>query len=335
MIKNILILFLLNFIYVDAQEYYLDLKSNIDDTGWGTTNSVSVIQNMFNYGRNLENQQLKTVSGFVSVPGITMPTQQNWDLMSEKEQLFYLLNQERKDRGLKELELLFQPLSEISQYYSSLLLTNNLFGHTSDGKTSYQRMSSVAGYNTSNIDYCPYSENLAVFMVSNQYPWYAVPAAVYGWNYEDAGSNWGHRRANFYKNFVDNYGSNGKEGFLGVGISKGPYTSTRSGITFNFSTMIVMNFFDPKASFQTTTSIKSKTNEEINVRISCSNQLITFYNFEIKNIKLIIFDLLGNQLVSKNINAETSFEFYTLNPILFYEISDEKSVIKRGKIGNF
>lgn len=332
--KTFAVLVLLFPLFSISQNYYLDLKSDINSTNWGSTASVSVIKSMFDNARKAENEQLKTVVGFVSVPSITMPNQQNWNAMTEQEQLYYLLNQERKDRGLKEFELLYSPMSKVSQYFADFLLQNDKFGHDEDQKTPWQRMASVPGYNTANVDACPYAENLAVFMSTSAYDWKAIAAAVYNWNYDDAGSNWGHRRANLYKNFIDNYGTTGKEGFMGVGISKGQYTH-KMGTTYNFTTMIVMDFFDPKAFFLVSANPKNEQNSKLAIGVFANNNTIKITNLQSQWLSITCYDLLGNIINNQSIEPNNFTEFYSQVPIIFYKINANEMYSSHGKISNF
>ncbi len=317
-----------------AQNYYLDLKSDINYTDWGSTPSVTSIKNMFDNARANENIQLKTVIGFVNVPAITMPSQSSWDAMTDQEQLFYLINQERKDRGLKEMELLYAPVSKVSQYYSDFLLQSDSFGHEKDQKTPWERLESVPGY-TLNSDNCNYAENIAVFMQSNKYAWFAIPAAVYNWNYDDANSGWGHRRANLYKNFIDNYGITGKEGFMGVGVSKGQYTSHISGTVFDFTTMIVMDFFDPKSSFKLTSNIIFDKKNYPTLAINSNNNWIKCTNLTDYAASFSCYGLLGNEISKQTIAPQQMIEFYSESSIIYYTIQSENKSPYSGKIINF
>jgi hypothetical protein len=68
--------------------------------------------------------------------------------------------------------------------------------------------------------------------------------------YDDAGSGWGHRHAILWYPYNDNSGPSGQEGFLGIGRANGgPYQGPFSQ-PWNFAELIVMNVFDPCATWQ-------------------------------------------------------------------------------------
>jgi hypothetical protein len=90
------------------------------------------------------------------------------------------------------------------------------------------------------------SENLAaVFAPSMACAPLPLEQAIYGWLYEDTQQGNGHRKAVLYNipPANDNYGTAGKEGLIGVGVSIGLYQGSAYGI------VMVFDFFDPNASY--------------------------------------------------------------------------------------
>ena len=74
----------------------------------------------------------------------------------------------------------------------------------------------------------------------------ALERAVYNWMYVDAQSAWGHRHCILWTPYNDNNGSNGEEGFLGIGI-QGVENYMNMGM---YGVVVVMNVFDPCASWR-------------------------------------------------------------------------------------
>ena len=67
--------------------------------------------------------------------------------------------------------------------------------------------------------------------------------------YYDSGSSWVHRHTILWYPYNDNSGPAGKEGFLGIGrAGGGPYQGSFSEV-WNYAEMIVMNVFDPCATW--------------------------------------------------------------------------------------
>jgi hypothetical protein len=123
------------------------------------------------------------------------------------------------------------------------LLDNDAWGTT-------RTISRGSGSTPAAIGACPTtsaSPNIAVFVTADGIALGRAPG--YNWMYVDAGSGWGHRHAILWYPYDDNGGPTGKEGFLGIGRANGgPYQGPFSQ-PWNFAEMIVMNVFDPCASW--------------------------------------------------------------------------------------
>ncbi|MBI5029307.1 MAG: hypothetical protein HZB51_02180 [Chloroflexi bacterium] len=214
------------------------------DIAWsGGTSTVADIQAAFNNARTQENAQLGK-----SIPLLMLPSQATWNAMSDGEKAFWLSNRERIDRGVLAMHSTEANVTSVAQYYAAYLLSHNTFSHNADGRSPWQRL-----YTNSAINACHDSlgvaENLAVFVTSGNSIPLPIERSIYMFMYVDAGSAWGHRHAILWYPYNDNSGPSDKEGFLGIGRAHGgPYQGPFSQ-PWNYAEIIVMNFFDPCASW--------------------------------------------------------------------------------------
>ena len=224
------------------------------DINWsGGTSGVADIQNAFNNGRSVENSQLGT-----SVSMLTLPAQSEWDGMSDNEKALWLINRERIDRGVMPLHDVEGNVTGVATYYANYLLDNDAWGHYEDGNSPWQRLNNNPTINGCH-DSLNVAENLAVFVTSGNSIALPIERSIYMWMYDDAGNSWGHRHAILWYPYNDNSGASGMEGFLGIGRANGgPYQGPFSS-QWNFAEMIVMNVFDPCASWQYPSSVTSIT----------------------------------------------------------------------------
>ncbi len=196
---------------------------------YSTESSVAAVQNRFNAARTNENSQLGT-----EIPMLSLPSQSIWDSMNDAEKALCLINLERIDRGLAPLHGIEENVTSIAQGYAQYLMDNDVFSHTADGKTPWQRLMENPVINACHDSYI--AENLACFGGNWMLP---VERAVYLWMYDDSGSSWGHRHILLWYPYSDNGGPAGKEGFMGIGRATGPFQEWPN------SSIIVMDVFDP------------------------------------------------------------------------------------------
>jgi hypothetical protein len=210
-----------------------------DDIPWtGGTSGVASIQSAFNNGRTVENSQLGS-----DIPMMTLPSQNQWDGMSDSEKAFWLVNRERLDRDVHAMHGVESNVEGIAQYYAQYLLDNNAWGHNEDGHTPWQRLNTNPAINACH-DFLNVAENLAAFMSSMPNIPLPVERSVYNWMYDDAGSSWGHRHMILWYPYNDNSGPAGMEGFMGIGrVFGGPWQG------WPYAQIVVMNVFDPCASW--------------------------------------------------------------------------------------
>ena len=214
------------------------------DIAWNAgTSGVADIQTAFNNARTQENAQLGT-----HLPLLTLPSQSAWDALSSSQKALWLINAERVDRAVMALHGVESNVTSVAEYYADYLLENDVFSHTADGLSPWERLDTNPAIAACH-DFLSVAENLAVFVISGTSIPLPVERAVYMWMYTDAGSGWGHRHAILWYPYNDNSGSSGMEGFLGIGrAAGGPYQGPFSA-EWNFAEIIVMNVFDPCSSW--------------------------------------------------------------------------------------
>lgn len=206
------------------------------DIAWSAgTASVADIQAAFNNAHAQENAQLGT-----SIPMFELPTQADWDALSDNQKAFWLMNHERVYRGLAPWSDMDAKVIGVAQNYANFLMANDKWGHYEDGHNPNWRMMQVP-----EIAACweATGENLAYFATSGSSIALPVERSVYAWLYRDSGSAWGHRHGILKDNFIDNSSPSGSEGFIGIGRASGPYQG------WNFGELIVMDYFDPCATW--------------------------------------------------------------------------------------
>lgn len=205
---------------------------------------VADIQNAFNRARAAENSDLGSF-----VPPMTLPTQSAWNAMTEGERALWLINQERTARQLKPLHGLEKYVTEVAQAWAEWLLANSKFGHEFNGSTPYTRLHAKPAIGACH-DQLSVSENV-YFIATISADGNALPIeqAVYTWMYDDKSYGWGHRHAILWTPYTDNSGTAGQEGFVGIGHARGSYTNPFNGYRYPDTDLIVMNVFDPCASW--------------------------------------------------------------------------------------
>jgi hypothetical protein len=215
------------------------------DIPWSSgTNGVADIQAAFNQARMVENSQLGT-----SIPMLTLPSQAEWNVMSDGQKALWLINRERIDRGVAPLHDLETNVGGVAQYYADYLLDHNTWGHTADGRDPWKRLSDNPAIGACH-DFLSVSENLAVYVTSGSSIALPIEKSIHMWMYEDGSCcGWGHRHAILWYPYNDNSGPLGREGFLGIGRANGgPYKGPFSQ-SWPFAEIIVMNVFDPCATW--------------------------------------------------------------------------------------
>lgn len=261
-------IFVVCFALTDAEIAHADSPPNLNsdilwtDTGGvfdpanniftATFNGPTDIEAAFNHGRRQEEIQLGLANG--TLGNLSLPA--NYSSLSDDEKALLLINEERTARagmqagviGLP-LEQVYGPLDAVAQDYAQHLITNDLWGHHHNGNPNQRLNAGSTDLALACRESLAHTENLAAFYSPGSIP-LSVERAIYGWIYEDEGSNWGHREAvllqdkplgststNFgYKN---NTGAAGSEGYLGIGVASGPYEGWANG------TVVVMNIIDP------------------------------------------------------------------------------------------
>ena len=86
---------------------------------------------------------------------------------------------------------------------------------------------------------------------------FVVEQALYAMLYDDATSQWGHRHTILWTPYTENSGASDREGFVGLGHAHGGFTY--DGTYYQNTDMIVMDFFDPCATWNEPTAQPSPT----------------------------------------------------------------------------
>ena len=220
------------------------------DISWpySSESRVTDIQSRFNTARINENSQLGS-----SIPMLALPIQSDWDAKSAGEKALWLINRERVDRGIAPLHGLETHVAQVAHDYAQFLLDHDAFAHDADGRSPWERLDNDPAIDACH-DFLGVAENLAVLWGGWTLP---IERAVYMWMYDDSGSYWGHRHAVLWYPYNDNSGALGVEGFMGIGLATGEHQG------WSDSDIIVMNVFDPCASWT-----YSESDFELSVTIS-------------------------------------------------------------------
>jgi uncharacterized protein YkwD len=92
-----------------------------------------------------------------------MPDQAVWDSFSDGDKALWLINAERRDRGLLPLTGLENNVTGVAQYYADYLFDNNVWGHSEDGHSPWERLADNPAIGACH-DFLNVAENLAVFV---------------------------------------------------------------------------------------------------------------------------------------------------------------------------
>jgi uncharacterized protein YkwD len=208
----------------------------------------------FNHARERENQLL-----FSSLGEINFPSAASWRGMSDGEKALWLINEERIGRGLSPLQGLEANVSAVAQSYAEWLLANNAFDHDADGRSPWDRLDANEAIGACH-DFLSIAENLYFTATTSpdDIP-FVIEQSIYRMLYEDTGSLWGHRHAILWTPYTENSGAADREGFVGIGHAHGGFTNPYNGQFYENTDIIVMNFFDPCATWTGTTPVDTAT----------------------------------------------------------------------------
>lgn len=217
-----------------------------EDIPWdNTATTVEDIASAFNKAR----AQDSTIS-----QALIMPSQEIWNSMSIQERGLYLLNNERYYRGIKPYEGATQEVIDVATSYTQTLYDTDDFQHNADG-TPWERLDRNEKINN-NRDFFSYAENLYVHASSSGYLKNPIAKAIYGFIYDDSGSAWGHRNFCLANGLNDNSGESGVEGLLGFAVKQGQEYEYFGNSNY-YSTIVVMNAFDPANTWESSRTIKT------------------------------------------------------------------------------
>ncbi len=177
---------------------------------------------------------------------MVLPTQEIWDAMNDQEKVLYLLNRERYDRGIKPFEGYHSDVDGVAQNYAQYLLNlgSNTMSHNEDD-TPIQRLQRVTNIQNNQDTDLAFPENIYTVNVYGDYVQDYVVKSVYEWMYYDRWSDTAHRKLCLANNLTDNSGVHGQEGLIGIGVSNGTDYYEGDARDTVYSTLVVMNAFDP------------------------------------------------------------------------------------------
>ena len=228
--------------FMDVLGQGLPTPPNLSDglawQNWWQVTSVSQVEAQFNAGRRFEELQKNLPAnslGFLNLPS-------NYFNLNFQEQALILLNAERTCRhnvnypgygsslGLP-LEGVEVTLSQVSQGHATDMQVNDFFGHTSsNGQSAATRINNAFPNCWEFL-----GENIAWNSIMGG-SLIGIPLAFYGFIYDDACCNWGHRQLCLRQSTThNNYNGTSKYGLVGFGRAVGS-----NGDYF------VMDFIDPK-----------------------------------------------------------------------------------------
>ena len=135
-----------------------------------------------------------------------------------------------------------------------MLYNSGAFGHYEDENPwdRLDRDSDIAN----NRDFFTYAENLYAHGSSVTYAKTPIAQVIYGFIYNDnvaTSGSYGHGKFCLATGLNDNSGEIAEEGLVGFAITKGDAYTLFSGM---FSTIVVMNAFDPSATWDHATTLK-------------------------------------------------------------------------------
>ncbi|MCB9432529.1 MAG: immune inhibitor A [Ardenticatenaceae bacterium] len=194
----------------------VDFPWNVTNSGtnWWSVTTLQQVQDAFNAARTFENNDANTSGqAYVPMPMMNLTgafTLAQWQALSAGERALWLLNDERVARDLLPYEGVNSAVTTVAQDYTQWLLDNNQFDHNLTGLLGgrLDAQGLTGQYSSS-------GENLAVHGTAVDFP---VALAVYNWNYDDSSSAWGHRENDLNDSLVNNTGSAGSEGLIGIGL---------------------------------------------------------------------------------------------------------------------
>lgn len=224
-------------------DYPPDLSNDIVwAAGFG---SLDDVQRAFNSARSQENALLNTF-----MPELSLPAASTWAAMDDNAKALWLINAEREARGLLPLQDVEKNAQAVAQSYAAYLLAHNAFAHDADGNTQWERLHANPAIGACH-DFLGVAENLYYqgTTATDEIP-FIVEQAIYSWLYADKDSQWLHRRTLLWKSFTNNAAPADNEGLIGLGRARGAYTSPFTGKQYPNTEMIVLNLFDPCATWQ-------------------------------------------------------------------------------------
>ena len=260
-----LIGFTLFSLLVSGQEEVPDLTADIP----AITDFLTIenIEANFNHARRQEEIQLNLPANIM--PDLVLPAPDIWNNFTDEQKVLFIINDERMARngidynafGKNGLLIpvdvcIFQGMlmriQEIAGSHATYLEENDIFGHIDEnGNDAFERVEGDPVI-TGNIEQLKFIESLALFASTNEGD--LAEAAVlllFALVYEDEQSFFKHRQMlllskfdfdgeanNPHGLFTDNHDLDRSEGYLGIGIARGPF------MEFPFGMVMVIDMID-------------------------------------------------------------------------------------------
>jgi hypothetical protein len=178
--------------------------------------STGYFRTIPNFVLAFENARSKDPTVKTDKKKIVIP--QNFLNLTKINQIQWILDSEREARGLIVNYPNTQRLNTISQSYAKLISDTGQFSHYINGTTPWTRMDSDNVLKSCKESSYLYGESIFKGWSSSTSTimWHLY--SIYGFIYDDAGSNWGHRM-HLLANFNNNHRlPDTKEGLLGIGL---------------------------------------------------------------------------------------------------------------------
>lgn len=224
-----------------------EANGNIPRSG-SPWSSLADVASTFAQARSVENADLCS-DGSCEAGAQIMPTAivfpADYAGWSTSEKGLWLLNEERKARGLLPFEGVDPFVEQVAQNWAQTNMDDDSFVHNPDIVGDVEALCTGCVGNIGNGA----AENLYWRWGSPTLgePEFGIEIAIYWWMYEDFASSWGHRHALLWDNLENDHGPADSEGFVGFGLINAPYTYP--GGPPGIGDMIVFNAIDTNSAY--------------------------------------------------------------------------------------
>lgn len=203
-------------------------SADLNASQWSMTKgTLTEVESIFTKARQKE-----------SLAHLSLPDQTRWEAKSDADKMLYLINSERKVRGVRPLKAVSKRVSKVAQAYAERLLRHGRLTHRLDGQNSWMRLQSVPEI-ASCMHRIDFAENLAWFGSRKGYQRFYIERAIFTWMYDDGQHAWRHRAMLLYDDFSGNDAFKYANALIGVGVA---YGNTHGK---QYDIYVVLNYIDP------------------------------------------------------------------------------------------